>query len=118
MRIKFVNAFIGREEYGKDFFKDYGKLALCDIRIAQATGGSKAVAKVLENDNFLGKVKEVKEYVEPVANGLKERVSYIVFTKPVTTKKERYSEDTGEYIETKEVTEDYTYYLEVRSFIE
>lgn len=112
MRIKFVNAFHGNEEFGGRFFKEFGKLALIDIRVAQAKGGAKEVAKVLDNDNFLGKVKEVKEYSEPT-----EKVSYIIFTMPVTHNKARFSEDTGEFIETKEVTEDYTYYLEVRSNI-
>ena len=112
MRIKFVNAFNGNEEFGGKFFKEFGKLALIDIRVAQAKGGSKEVAKVLNNENFLGKVKDVKEYSEPT-----EKVSYVVFTMPVTKFKDKYSEDTGEFVETIEVTEDYTYYLEVHSNI-
>lgn len=115
MRIKFVNAFNGNEEFGGKFFKEYAKLALCDIRVAQANGGSKEVAKVLDNDNFLGKVTKVTEYEEALTNGTIERVSYLVFTMPVKKNKDRYSEDTGEFLETIEVEETYTYYLEVRS---
>ena len=117
MRIKFVNAFNGNEEFGGKFFKELGKLALCDIRVAQATGGAKELEKVLTNDNFLGTITKVSEYTEKLSNDITERVSYITFTMPVKKMKDKYSEDTGEFIETVQVEEIYTYYLEVRSNI-
>lgn len=119
MRIKFVNAKTGEEVNGKEFFKDYGKLALISIRVAQAKGGSKEVAKVLPTiDEFLGKVEAVTEYVEPLPNGVKERVSYITFTMTSTVDKDKYSEDTGEFLETVKVDVTDIYYLEVRSLTE
>lgn len=117
MRIKFVNAFNGNEEFGGKFFNELGKLALCDIRVAQQQGGSKAIAKALDNPNFKGKVVATSDYEEPLASGLKEHVSYITFTMLVPHIKAKYSEDTGEFLEEVSVEETYTYYLEVRSNI-
>ena len=117
MRIKFVNAFNGNEEFGGKFFNQLAKLALTDIRVAQQEGGAKAIAKVLDNDNFKGKVVATSEYVEPTLNGLKEKVSYITFTMQVPHLKAKYSEDTGEFLEEVSVEETFTYYLEVRSNI-
>lgn len=113
MRIKFVNAFNGNEEFGGKFFEKLGKLALCDIRVAQATGEAKDIAEVLKkNKDFKGKVTDSKGYTE-----LNEKVSYVTFTMPVTKEEPKYSEKTGELVGSEEVTEDYVYYLEVRSNI-
>lgn len=112
MRIKFVNAHNGNEEFGGKFFEKLGKLALCDIRVAQATGEAKDIANVLEkNKDFKGKVIDSKGYTE-----LTEKVSYVVFTMPTTKTVDTYNEE-DELVERKQVTEDYTYYLEVRSNI-
>lgn len=114
MRIKFVNGHNGNEEFGGTFFSKLGKLALVDIRVAQANGGAEDVAKVLENNpNFKGKVVESKGYTE-----LNEKVSYVTFTMPVTHIVDTMDDKTGDLIERKQVTEDYSYYLEVRSYIE
>lgn len=113
MRIKFVNAYNGNEEFGGNFFEKLGKLALCDIRVAQATGEAKDIANVLKsNKDFKGKVTDSKGYTE-----LNEKVSYVTFTMPVTKKQAKYSETTGEFVEMVDTTEDYVYYLEVRSNI-
>jgi len=114
MRIKFVNGQNGNEEFGGKFFSKLGKLALVDIRVAQSNGGSKDIAKALtSNENFLGKITDSKEYTE-----LNEKVSYVTFTMPVTHFEDKYDEETDELVERKQVTEDYFYYLEVRSYIE
>jgi hypothetical protein len=115
MRIKFVNAYNGNEEFGGKFFEKLGKLALCDIRVAQATGDVKNIVEALKKTSFKGTIVDSKQYEETLCNGLKEKVSYITFTMQVKHLQDRYSETTGEFIETTEVEETYTYYLEVRS---
>ncbi len=112
MRIKFVNAHNGNEEFGGQFFEKLGKLALCDIRVAQATGEAKDVAEVLKkNENFKGEVVEFKGYTE-----LCDKVTYVTFKMPHSGTQDTYDE-TGKLVERKQVTEDYYYYLEVRSNI-
>ena len=117
MRIKFVNAYNGNEEFGAMFFKELGKLALCDIRVAQATGGYKDIVETLKkNVNFKGTITGGNQYEEPQSNGLKERVSYVYFTMPFSKTQDTFDKD-DVLVERKQVEEIRSYYLEVRSVV-
>ena len=75
-----------------------------DLTIA-AVKGCEEVKKVLEKcEDFKGKVLEV---VEDTLNAK----IFVKFTMEHTNFKDKYSEDTGEYVETIETKEDYNYLL-------
>lgn len=75
-----------------------------DLTIA-ATKGCEEVKKVLDNcKDFKGKVLEV---VEDTIN----QKIFVKFTQEETYLKDKYSEDTGEFLECVEVKEDYNYLL-------
>lgn len=80
------------------------QFARVDLTIA-AIKGCEAVKSTLEsNEDFKGKVLEVVE------DTLNNKV-FVKFTMEHTNYKDKYSEDTGEFLETKEVKEDYNYLM-------
>lgn len=103
MRITFKNAKNNSIERGETFFNGNAyQFKRVDLTIASIKG-EEEIKKTLENDkDFKGKVLSV------VKDTLNNKI-FVKFTMEHIGLKDKYSEDTGEFLEQVETKEDYNY---------